>query len=211
MKDVATLIKKVTYSHFLSDEVPLSSYALFQCGEHRFAYLDFFNVRNTKVISFTLHVTCFDKDNNYLGEFKFAYKPKDFLGHYYFHPEEPLVLPLDCEGFNYTIEDIVREERAETRGETKIEYIGEVPVTVSPRHPHEKVPVFVTVVLSLLILAGTIYSIWTFTSNFYPFYHDPAFDEPTNKEVGKTAEVKEENGRFTMSVVEGEEDYGTQR
>lgn len=151
MNEKVTYLRKVNYGKYLTEDIPLVDYKLYECGTHRFAYLSFLNQERERVISFTIRVVCFDKESNSLGEFTMKFTPKNFSSHYYYHPSDPLILPLECEGFNYSIEDIetVKEESRE-RNTVKINYIPDIPVTAHPKHSTR--PLSQVLLLSTLIL-----------------------------------------------------------
>ncbi len=200
MNEKVTYLRKVNYGKYLSDDIPLVDYKLYECGTHRFAYLSFLNQKRERVVSFTLRVVCFDKESNSLGEFTMKFTPKNFSSHYYYRPNDPLILPLDCEGFNYSIEDIetVKEESRE-RNTVKINYIDDIPLTAHPKHstrPLSPILLFSTLILVFLSLLYTFLAYNPYTNGYgrqeYRTNSSPMVSRREDKDDTKILFIEEE-------------------
>ncbi len=99
-------IKRVKYRKLLHDEVPLSSYDVYQDEERRYAFLNFYNSTLYTIKSFKIKITFFNANRDRLNSLAFGFEPKDFYSHNDYAVKEPLLMPLEAEGFNYEILDV---------------------------------------------------------------------------------------------------------
>ncbi|QOS39411.1 hypothetical protein DYE49_02640 [Treponema rectale] len=99
-------IKRVKYRKLLHDEVPLSFYDVYQDEERRYALLTFYNSTLYTIKSFQIKITFFTANKDRLNSLVFGFEPKDFFSHKDYAVKEPLLMPLEAEGFNYEILDV---------------------------------------------------------------------------------------------------------
>lgn len=99
-------IKRVKYRKLLHDEVPLSFYDVYQDEERRYALLTFYNSTLYTIKSFQIKITFFNANKDRLNSLVFGFEPKDFYSHNDYAVKEPLLMPLEAEGFNYEILDV---------------------------------------------------------------------------------------------------------
>ena len=110
-------IKRVKYRKLLHDEVPLSSYDVYQDEERRYALLTFYNSTLYTIKSFKIKITFFNANKDRLNSLVFGFEPKDFYSHNDYAVKEPLLMPLEAEGFNYEILDVEIPTREHNRKE----------------------------------------------------------------------------------------------
>lgn len=111
------LIKRVKYRKLLHDEVPLSFYDIYQDEERRYALLTFYNSTLYTIKSFKIKITFFTASRDKLNTLVFGFEPKDFFSHKDYAVKEPLLMPLEADGFNYEILDVEIPTREQNRKE----------------------------------------------------------------------------------------------